>query len=213
MRAPNTSSWHRLTGVARTLVGVVAALLFVAMTVLPAFAADPVPEMITTGTGKKVELRFKPQVGSTQTVDFIMAMSMKMDGPIPMDMSLPGMKLGMRTTVTAVDQGTGNITYDLEIVDAGVEEGGDPMMAGMMEQQVQSMVGTKATIVSDAMGNTVDAKFTPPPGAPPDLVANLQKSMDGSNATLPKEAVGMGASRSELYVPWARTASRSASQS
>ena len=123
MRAPNTSSWHRLTGVARTLVGVVAALLFVAMTVLPAFAADPVPEMITTGTGKKVELRFKPQVGSTQTVDFIMAMSMKMDGPIPMDMSLPGMKPGMRTTVTAVDQGTGNITYDLEIVDAGVEEG------------------------------------------------------------------------------------------
>jgi len=182
-----------LGGALRGVITVLAAVLLVAVTALPAFAQDPVMEMVSTGTGDKVQLRFKPQVGSTQTVDFLMKMSMKMDGPMPMDMDMPGMKLGMRTTVTNV-AANGDITYDLEVIDASVEgEGSDPMMKGMMEKQVQGMVGTKATIVSDAMGNTKESDFTPPPGAPPELVQNLRKSMKGSNANLPEQAVGVGA--------------------
>lgn len=173
----------------------VAILVTFAMAIVsvPALAVDANIEMITTGTGAKQELRFQPQVGSTQTVDFIMKMSMEMSGPMPMKMDLPGMKLGMRTAVTSVAP-NGDITYSLEIIDSGVMgEGGDPNARAMMEQQVKTMVGTKATITVDNMGYTKNADFQPPAGAPPELVANLQKSMDGSSAPLPSEAVGVGA--------------------
>ena len=190
-----------LTGVSRrisTISAVLLAVLFAGLVAVPALAAEgakastPKIEIVSTGQGDKRELRFTPQVGSTQTVDFTMAMSMKMDGPIPMDMDLPGMRLGMKTTVTKVSDDV--ITYDIEIVDAGVAEDADPNMKAMVEQQTQTMVGTKGTVTIDPTGKIQSSQFTAPPNAPPDIVNNLQQSMDGSNVALPDQAVGTGAS-------------------
>lgn len=168
------------------------AVLLLALAAAPAHAAAPDLQILSSGTGDKVQLRFKPKVGTTQTVDFVMTMSMKMSGVMPMDMELPGMRMSMKTTVVNVAE-NGDITYNLEVIGAGVDGEADPAVKAQLESQIQSMVGTEAVITTDSRGNTKSADFTPPPGAPPELVDNLQKSMDGSSANLPVEAVGKGA--------------------
>ncbi|MFK7928402.1 MAG: DUF6263 family protein [Myxococcota bacterium] len=150
-------------------------------------------QIVSTGQGPKRALRLAPQVGSTQVTDFVMTMHMKMVAPMPMDQSLPGMKFGMRTAVTSVAP-NGDITYNLEVIDSSVvSEGVDPNMVQMLNAQVQSIVGTKATITINNRGEAISADFTPSPNAPPEVVANLQKSLDRSATRLPEPEVGVGA--------------------
>lgn len=169
------------------------ASIVLAMVSLSAVAAEVAIEMVDTGSGDKRELRFTPQVGSTQTVDFLMNMSVSMGGPVPMERTLPGSKLGMRTTVTGVAP-NGDITYSLEVVDATVSgDAGDAQTKATMDKMMATMVGTTAVITVDNLGNSKDAAFTAPPGAPPEFIDQIKQSMKGSSAPLPPQAVGLGA--------------------
>lgn len=189
------SSLFRHIG-SRSLRGAWAALAIVVATSVLSVAsvarAASTVTLLDSGVGEKRVLLFQPRVGATQTVDFEVSVRMKMSGLMPMDVEIPGMHLGMKSTIVKVNE-NGDFTYTVEVVDASVDEAAEPAMREQMQSQVVGLIGTRGTIVADAHGNTLSSEFAAPSGAPPELVENLKKSMAGTSANLPEQAVGTGA--------------------
>ena len=161
-------------------------------------AGAPTVTLISAGSDPKLPLRLTPTVGATQKSTMIMrmAMQMTMSGQeIPM--KLPGMKMGMSSTVGSVNE-AGDATYTFKLDSAEVmdEAGVNPMVASAMKDGISGIVGMNGKAVVTNRGYAKDAKLNLPANVNPQMKQMLdgfQQSMNQMSTPLPEQAVGVGA--------------------
>ncbi len=156
-------------------------------------------ELVSTGTGARKELRFKPKVGSKQKMTMTMAMTQEVsvDGnklPVP---GLPGQQFTIDFEIKEVAS-NGDVTYGFKFSEVKLlqDEGANPAAVAAMNAMLKPMMGATGTGQVTNRGLTKSAKFDLPENAPAQLKSMIDSMKDSINrisTPLPAEAVGVGA--------------------
>ena len=154
-------------------------------------------DLLQPGEGEKSVLAMHPKVGTTEVFEVVLDLDMKMDmgqmGQIPTD--LPPMVMVLEGTIQKVEA-NGDVHYTYALKDTEVRPGEqkvDPMMLAAVDKALGTMDGFTGTVVSGKNGEVKDQTFKPPPGADPQQLGNMQKTINNVGTVFPTEAIGTGA--------------------
>ncbi|HYE61369.1 MAG TPA: hypothetical protein VD997_05180 [Phycisphaerales bacterium] len=159
--------------------------------------STPVIKLIDAGAEPRVQLRYAPAVGSTNTVNIRMSMSSQADfaGKV-MQMSTPSVVIRMDQAVKEVAPG-GDITYDATFTTMTTDGAGtNPMEAQLIKDALNAMQGMTARVVVSSRGETRSADFKLPEtaaAAAPEMVDKIRTMLNQLVTPLPVESVGKGA--------------------
>ncbi|MCH8164551.1 MAG: hypothetical protein IH889_02975 [Planctomycetes bacterium] len=159
----------------------------------------PMVTLLDPGTAPRQALRLTPQIGSEQTMDMTMRMSMTQSiGDMAMpEMKLPGMRFTMLSKVVQVKE-NGDVQFEFTCTNADIvdEPGVAASMADAMRTSLKGAVGLRGTGLMSSRGFTKEADFEMPGGIDPMAVQHLEslkQAVKQLGAPLPKEPVGVGA--------------------
>lgn len=162
-------------------------------------AAAPTVTLLDPGTAPRQALRFMPQIGSEQTMDMTMRMSMTQSmGDMAMpEMKLPGMRFTMLSKVVQVKE-NGDVQFEFTCTDVDIvdEPGVAASMADAMRTSLKGAVGMRGTVLMSSRGFTKEADFEMPGGIDPmaaQHLESLKQAVKQFSTPLPKEPVGVGA--------------------
>jgi hypothetical protein len=166
----------------------------------PAAEAKPAStvKLLDPGAEPRIELRYAPKAGVTNSMTMRMKMSTKADvGGRPMDVNMPAMLMTIDMTTKEI-KANGDIAYEAVFSKMDVEEteGADPMMTEGIRSALGSMKGTVMTGVMSSRGEMIQSDIKLPAGANPmsrQMMDNMKQSMNQLSAPLPTEPVGKGA--------------------
>ncbi len=159
----------------------------------------PTVTLLEAGARPRQALRFMPQIGSGQTMDMTMRMSMTQSiGDMAMpEMKLPGVRFTMLTKVVQVKE-NGDVQFRFTCTDADIveEPGVAASRADAMRTSLKEAVGLRGTGLMSSQGFTKEADFEMTGDIDPmaaQHVESLKQAVKQLSAPLPKEPVGVGA--------------------
>lgn len=154
----------------------------------PATAADKPVKLLGAGSEPKAELRYTPDLGREERADVTLGLDTTMEiGGMPVPVQMPPVVMRVGTKVLGLE--ADGVRYEYRVLDLRIEDGA----ARALEGELKGIVGTKATVVLTPTGHIRSAEYSVAPGAPPELLANLRRSMSDAGTPLPVQAVGVGA--------------------
>ncbi len=162
-------------------------------------AKIPELEVISTGTGTKEELRFKPAVGAKQTINVTLNKDTLMSiGEFKMPRAkLPAYIITLDSTVTKVEP-NGDIHYDIAYSDVKIQ--GDaqtrPQLIKVISKQIEQLENFKGSAIIDNQGRAKKVSYIIPETVDINikfLVEQLSNSLQQLSSPVPQEAVGTGA--------------------
>lgn len=144
-------------------------------------------EVFTTGSGSKKALRYVPEAGGKAgfTIDTKITMSQEMNGMQMPAQDMPSMITDYTMAVEEIRE-SGEIVTTMETVDARLGEGGNPMMRGMVEQQIRTGVGGKTRVIQKSTGEVLSSERMGGDGVA------MPGGMDQMSIRFPDEAMGVG---------------------
>jgi hypothetical protein len=182
----------------RTLIVVV--LLMCAL-VIPARGQMEAPEveLLDAGSEPRTVLRYTPRPGQREVMVMLirMGMSLDMEGRQMPDSPIPAMRMTMELEVREVAE-NGDIAYDLRLTKAEALDAPD-LDRGVLEsarEALGALEGLRGRALVTARGETKEAEFSIPPGAPEQSAAmlrDMERSMTQFSTAFPEEPVGEGA--------------------
>ncbi|MEC4803018.1 MAG: hypothetical protein SAJ12_17550 [Jaaginema sp. PMC 1079.18] len=157
--------------------------------------------LLEAGTGEKQELRLRPEVGETQTLNVAVKMNIEMFfGGMSMP-SIPDMttQLTLKSVVTDVKD-NGDIEAEFIYTDISVLPGESieipPEVIEAMNTELTTLIGTKGTFLLDDRGRTKAINLELAEDVNPmfeNTLNQLMASFENISSPLPEEAVGVGA--------------------
>ena len=179
----------------------VASAVLLAFALSPSFALaeESKVTLLSSGSGKKTKLRFRPKAGMVQTIVMTSGQQMAMkigDTNLPQQ-PLPKTVVTMELKVLSVDK-NGHITasFGNKSVDVLATPGVAPQMAEQMKTAMQPMTSIKGRMTVDPRGNVLAADITSSAEVPPMLrgmLDNMRENLNQMVVPLPEQAVGAGA--------------------
>ena len=142
--------------------------------------------VIEKGAKPRVKLELRPEVPSSQTIDFTMATTM--GGAMPA-VSVPPIRMGMR--LDAQEQDGDRTRYTYEVTE--VEIVGATDMGPALEEALAPMVGINGSAWVDTAGATSGMTTNFPPGVPPQMQSEFAKNLELTTIVFPSQKVGVGA--------------------
>jgi len=156
--------------------------------------------LLEAGSEPRYQLRYTCSVGDVQHVRFTQNMKMKQSmGDMNMpEMVVPETTYTMKLTVKEVDSSTGHITYDMECVDASVNDspGANPMMVNQLQRMMDSMKQFSGSYIVNARGQILKADTTIPENLDPTVrrqMESIQQSVGDFGTAFPEAKIGKGA--------------------
>ena len=144
--------------------------------------------VISTGTGAKRPLRYKPVAGAKERLDLKMAMglTMEMPGMGAQSMPAPSMTMAIDMDVASISP-AGDISVTMTVPSATME--GEGLPAGMLDP----VKGLSAAIVMDGRGMVKSMKFDESKITDPMMKQLVSQSgLDRLSMPLPEEPMGVG---------------------
>lgn len=157
--------------------------------------------LIEEGEGVKQELRLRPEVGETQTLNVAVKMNIEtffggMSMPSVPDMTT---KLTIESVITDVKE-NGDIEAEFVYTDMTVLPGETieipPEVTEAMNAELASLIGAKGTVLIDDRGRTQSIRLDLAENVNPmfeNTVDQLMASLENISSPFPEEAVGVGA--------------------
>lgn len=163
-----------------------------------------VPEVtvLEAGRGDLLPLRFRPQVGQSQTVQVTMkvAAQVKLEGESVPPMPIPDTQLTLSSALESIDPNKGEwrsqVTYDqIQVISAGTVQ---PELAQAMQQALASINGLRVAMTGDDRGGVSEIEVFLPAEAGAlrpvleQFSEQFTQSMGQMSVVFPQEAVGVG---------------------
>lgn len=157
--------------------------------------------LIEGGEGVKQELRLRPEVGETQTLNVAVKMNIEtFFGGMSMP-SVPNMttEVTIESVITDVKE-NGDIEAEFVYTDMAVVPGETieipPEVIEAMNAELAPLIGTKGTVLLDDRGRTKSIRLDLDENVNPmfeTTINQLMASLENISSPLPEEAVGVGA--------------------
>ncbi len=144
-------------------------------------------EVLGTGSGDKSQLRYTPEAGAKAgfTVNMKMTSAQSMGGQEMPAQEFPPMITDYLVRVEEV-RDTGEIVTVMEVTDARIGAGGNPMVRGGIEQGVKQTIGTKTRTILKDSGETVSSETMGADGV------QMPSGMQQMQVRFPDEEMGVG---------------------
>ncbi len=160
----------------------------------------PVVTLIDAGAEPRQPLRFRAQIGASETLDTTMRVSLRqtVDGTVFPKQKLPLIQVTLEIVVTDVTE-EGDIRYEFAYTkaDAIGEHGVPPMLVDVTRGPLGSLVGLRGTGVTTDRGFARRAEIKVPAGGASRLlqwhVEKMRQSLEQMTPPFPAEPVGLGA--------------------
>jgi hypothetical protein len=155
--------------------------------------------IIDAGAEPRKELRLHPKAGDKQMGTFTLKSTIDtaMGGMPSQVIKIPTMKVTYEAAVKSVSE-SGDISYEVVIKDAGVadEPGVLPQTADALKSALTGMKDLSGTGTLTSLGQNKGFEFKIPGSATPptrQLIEQMKGAFKNLSASLPKEALGVGA--------------------
>lgn len=144
-------------------------------------------EVLGTGTGKKAQLQYTPESGAKAgfTVNMKMSSKQSMGGQEMPAQEFPPMITDYLVRVEEIRE-TGEIVTLMEVTDARIGPGGNPMVRGGIEQGVKQTIGTKTRTILRKSGETVSSETMGADGV------QVPSGMQQMQVRFPEQELGVG---------------------
>ncbi len=156
-------------------------------------------ELLDPGAEPRQELRLTPIVNTKQTVTMAIDMdiNMSIEGQAQPTFDTPVVEIKMETEVTKVDA-NGDIYTDFSYSDMDVIATPNtlPELVNGMRGALQSLVGLRGSMITDAQGNTKALNLDLPEDIDPitqQMLEQISNSLQQISSPFPSAAIGMGA--------------------